>query len=236
MNIIEIDGWDRVEDALIKLSTQRPEWFPNGFKGIHAIANRNLFAGTLGGRLYFSDADTMVAGFRPATALKNALLNIEAGKALVFNEEYAIETLWHEMLHGMSGIQAAKIPIGKDAIEEGLIQSVSRLTYTRLIDQLGGQAAHQHGIVMNGFAYAQTARNFCEMYRRAGIDSDWLLDIVVGSGHTWKPALADALSKGLNIRLDRVQSLYRHASEKKLRSFVEKIALLIRNAPRNNRE
>jgi hypothetical protein len=46
---------------------------------------------------------------------------------------YAVETVWHELMHGMTRIQVVEQKVGKDALEEGLVQAVSRLSYQRLL-------------------------------------------------------------------------------------------------------
>lgn len=234
MSIIEHPDWSHVETTLNTLARQRPEWFPQGFNGIYAVSSPNLFAGTHDGRIYFSDADQLVPGFKPATELASALGKIGAGDHLAFKEEYAVETLWHELMHGMTGIRATRVHAGKDAVEEGLIQSVSRISYAKLLDYWGSQAEHQERIIFEGFAYPQTARNFIEMFNQAGLDPDWLFDLLIHHGDQWQTLLGDALSIGLNIRHDRVRTLYGHAANKDITDFSKKIMVQQRNAPRNN--
>lgn len=77
---------------------------------IPPVANANLFAYEENGRFYFSDTGEWVPGFKPATELSDALSRINTGERLACIEEYAVETPWHEMLHGMTGIQATQIP------------------------------------------------------------------------------------------------------------------------------
>jgi hypothetical protein len=236
MEIIEHPKWGLVSSAIQKVSDKHPEWFPTGYAGIHAVANSKFFAATNAGAIYLSDADILIPGFRPASELASAVLKCQASVALSFTEEYAIETVWHELIHGMTLIQAVKPQIGKDALEEGLVQAVSRLSYQRLLVALGGKPVHQSKILRDGLAYPITARNVLTLLRAASMHEDALLDNLIQAKEAWKGALVDKLSMALNIQPARVRSLLSHAAEKDPRDFIQKLAVMQRNAPHNSLE
>jgi hypothetical protein len=234
MKTISLPGWDTVEGAVETLAKRRPEWFREGFDGIHAVSNPEFFAAIDGGTLYFSDADELVSGFKPASLLVNAIAKAGKGENLAFNEEYALEVLWHEIMHSMTGIRAVRHELGKEPFEEGLVQMASRFSYAALVSAMGGKARHQDSIATDGYAYPRTARNLVEMVRLAGLDGGGVAKLVVGEGVNARDRLAEEFSKGLNIRQDRINTLYGHAVGKPLQDFVAKIGVLARNAPRNN--
>ncbi len=85
--IAETEGGP-VSSAIQKVADNHPEWFPTGYTGIHAVANRKFFAATSSDAIYLSDADDLVPGFKPASELASAVLKRQIAKALSFTEEY----------------------------------------------------------------------------------------------------------------------------------------------------
>ena len=233
MKIIDIVGWAEVAKAMDKLAKRNAEWFPQGFNGIHAVSNPEFFAATREGAFYFSNADELVSGFKPASLLVQAMEKAKAGEMLSFHEEYAVETLWHEIMHNLTSIRAVKIKLGKESLEEGLIQMASRYSYPSLLNEMGGTENNRSRIIENGYAYPRTARNLVEMSRLSGIDSETIAKVLIDYGQQWRPVLTEKFSEGLNIKQERIQTLYGHAVEKPLQDFIEKIRVLARNAPRS---
>lgn len=238
MKIINPQGFENVQQTLEQLASRQPDWFPLGFNGIHAVSNPELFAGfnPASALFYLSTADELIPGFKPANELQDALRKIKAGEKLSFNNEYAVETLWHEILHGRTGITAARIELGKESLEEGLIQAVSRISYPELLQALGYQSMHQEAVITDGYAYQRTARNIAALIESAAIDKQTVVDLFLTHKTAWKEPFSEVLSVGLAIKKDRMGTLYGHAVGKPLEDFKEKIAVLIRNAPRNSRE
>ncbi len=234
MKIIDVLGWSEVEKAMDTLAKRKDEWFPQGFNGIHAVSNPEFFAAMREGAVYFSNADELVKGFNPAKQLTSAIEKINNGVSLSFDEEYAIETVWHELMHGITGIKATKNIIDKDPFEEGFIQMAARFSYPNLLTELGGSEKHQETIITNGYAYPNTARNLIEMVRMAGMGIDEVSSQIIEHGLNSRDILAGRLSQGLNIKQGRIATLYGHAIGKPLSDFIEKVKVLAKHAPRNS--
>jgi hypothetical protein len=68
MKVIELEGFAEVQKTLAKLAANKPEWFPLGWGGIHAVSNPELFAAfdQRRGVFYVSVADALMPGFSPA--------------------------------------------------------------------------------------------------------------------------------------------------------------------------
>jgi len=109
--------------------------------------------------------------FNPAKELKSAIQNIRNRKPLTFNEEYAIENLWHEILHckanGWWDYNLAND--STKAAMETINQFIARNTYDDFLHRLGGKAAHKNKIIKNGYGYENYLNNFYEILRNYNI-------------------------------------------------------------------
>lgn len=232
MKIVNLDGFDSVQEKISGIAKQRPEWFPQGFNGIHAVSNAELFAGfdRNKGVFYLSAADELVSGFSPAKELQEALAKITLSEPLTFNNEYAVECLWHEIMHGRTGVSAKRVEMGVEPIEEGLVQILSRYSYPELLKEMKREARHQDAIIANGLAYGKSAGNLHYLLARAGVDRDNVLSLFFSRQSEAWPLLTGQLAEGLNIKRERVITLLNHAKAKPARDFKEKIEVIIRNA------
>ncbi len=97
--------------------------------------------------------------FNPGLNLASAILNLKAGTKISFNEEYAIETLWHEIMHGIVPIRMNKAIIGRNGIDEGVIQALARRTYPDFLSAYAVTPKFQNEILANGYAYPEVTRN-----------------------------------------------------------------------------
>lgn len=98
--------------------------------------------------------------FNPVGALKNAWNKLSQGKTLDWNEEYSLESLWHEITHNRQLV--GRIPKGssKECVMEVVTQWTARRTYPELLESLGGKAAHQEDIIKNGLGYGGYLKRF----------------------------------------------------------------------------
>jgi hypothetical protein len=181
--LVPFEGRAKLDESLQRLASDQPDWFPAGYQGLTIVdGGETLFAAVEEGRFYLSNSDVLVPGYRPAEAFWSALRNIKAGQPLSFREEYAIETVWHEMMHERTGIVMIRRVIGKEPLEEGIIQLAARSTYGRLLTALGGaDPSHSAAILENGLAYPLVTRNLVELTRRAGVSGDEIEQLLLYS-------------------------------------------------------
>lgn len=229
MNIIKLKDFHLVESLIGDIYTKNSEWFPDGFKGIYAVNNDEFFAAVDQGAFYFSDSDTLVKGFKPASLLISAIQSQKEGNKLSFNQEYAVETLWHEMTHGITGIISTKNIIGEEPLYEGIVQMIARSTYPELMGVLGMAPLHQSEILSGGLSYPVVTRNLLYLMEVAGISVDDFRVILRENPSHWLEAFKEKLSVGINTK--RIGSLLNAATHSSLDEFKAKIAVQQKNAP-----
>lgn len=115
-------------------------------------------------------------GFNALRDLKTAWNKLAKGEELTFNEEYAFESLWHELTHNRQ--KPGKLG-GEDSpqvrILEIFTQWTARRTYPRLLEALGGKAAHQAEILKKGYGYGDEIGNFDRLLEVLNIKDEKLL-------------------------------------------------------------
>lgn len=135
--------------------------------------NGNYFMATNSrGVFWVSQRDMPTRGgtFNAGQELKAAWNKIAQGKPLSFNEEYAVESLWHEIVHNRQTPTSAG---GERTVSrrmmETVTQWVARRTYPRFMDALGGKAAHQARVLKEGYGYGVYIRNFDKLLETLGV-------------------------------------------------------------------
>lgn len=113
-----------------------------------------------------------VVQFNPAKEVRDALTAIKKGEALTFNQEYAMESLWHETLHAKAkGWANRALRTDMTVMQmETVNQFVARHTYPQFIARLGGTAAQQAEVLERGYGYGNYVGNFRAMLQKFGID------------------------------------------------------------------
>jgi hypothetical protein len=113
-------------------------------------------------------------GFNSRRDLFGGLAACAAQQAMTREEEYALESLWHEIWHNRQrGVDQVKnLPKMHIArlFSEALNQLVARLTYPRFIMRLGGTAQHQKWIMESGYGYAPLVRRFQRVIDATGLE------------------------------------------------------------------
>jgi hypothetical protein len=162
MKIITLEQFAPVQKSVAELASKNPHWFPEGFNGIHAVESSEMFAATIDGEIYFSVSDGVESGFNPAIELANALEKIttKSKQKLSFNEEYAVETLWHEISHITYQHHHLPKKMSLRAATEGIVQFTARHSYHALLTELGAAQSHQNRIIEGGYAYSVEVSNF----------------------------------------------------------------------------
>ena len=100
--------------------------------------------------------------FNPAENVIGAIRAILVKEPLTFNQEYALESLWHEIRHaGSTGWkQYINYTAERRTAMETINQFCSRLSYSRFIESIGGKAIHQKHVLASGYGYSTELKNF----------------------------------------------------------------------------
>lgn len=228
MKIIELEGFAAVQKVMSELAVKKPEWFPDGFNGIHAVANSEFFAAYYEKAFYFSTTDELLKGFKPASNLVDAIEKISAKSSLAFNEEYALETLWHEMMHVRTGITTPRLVMGEEPLNEGMVQLAARHTYQALMVELGGTTNHQVEILQKGYSYPIVTTNLLELINQAGISGAEVEAIILSYGNDYLEPLKALLMQGLKTK--RVGTLLNMANTASLEQLQQKIMVQQRHS------
>ena len=124
------------------------------------------------------DFPTQMGIFNPAKELQSAWNKLAVGESLAWKEEYAIETLWHEITHNTQKWPPASVKISKLnlRITEIVTQWTARRTYPDFIKALGGTASHLASIKSEGLGYGTEIRNFDRLLSALKIDEGALLN------------------------------------------------------------
>lgn len=136
----------------------------NGIKRVITENGRSYFMATDSrGTLWLNSKtfSTSCDGFNALRDLKTAWNKLARGEELTFNEEYAFESLWHELTHNRQkpgDLGRGETP--QRRVMEIFTQWTARRTYPRLLESLGGKAAHQKDILKKGYGYGRRIQNF----------------------------------------------------------------------------
>jgi SPP1 gp7 family putative phage head morphogenesis protein len=234
MKIITLEQFTVVQKTVAELAVKNPHWFPEGFNGIHAVESADMFAGYYQGEFYFSITDELVNGFKPAIDLANAFAKANTEITLTFSEEYAIETLWHELMHARTGVTAGRLELGTEPLNEGVVQLAARHTYQEIAKELGINLTHQKKIISNGLAYPVVTRNLLELIKQADISGAEIENLLLSHGNNYLDPFKGLLAEGLNTK--RVGTLLNAATILTIDALKEKIKVQQKNAPLQRKE
>lgn len=111
--------------------------------------------------------------FNPLHEVKGAMRAIAGKTPLTFNQEYAIESLWHEIRHaGAVGWKdVRKKTPDLIAAMECINQFCARRSYGKLLRAIGGSVSHKKEIIKSGYGYSRSVRHFDEMLASMNISS-----------------------------------------------------------------
>ena len=151
----------------------------NGINEVRFIKDGSPFMSTnAAGRISIYEKSS--AGFKPSRDIMSAFRNIGA-KELSFNEEYALESLWHEITHNRQSTKKYYHDElhPKRVLLETVTQWTARRTYQDMLEALGGfKPANQKRIIESGYGYWSWVKNLDELLAKTGIeDSDILKEV-----------------------------------------------------------
>jgi len=152
---------------------ENPGIFKRGFKEIKISSAKAWFMQTnpAEGSIKISrNTWSELDKFSPARDLMKALKKIKKGETLSFNEEYALESLWHEITHNRGNIYWGSHKTYNYYIYETLTQFIARHTYPDFLETLGGKAEHQKAILNSGYGYEYLLKNFRNLIKALDIN------------------------------------------------------------------
>lgn len=208
----------------------------NGITSVAVTRESYFMATNCDGRFMLSERDFPHKDgktFNPAKALKSAWNKLAEGKALTWEEEYACESLWHEITHNRE--KRGPLPRNRNApglrYMETVTQWTARRTYHQMLESLGGKAAHQADIKKNGLGYGLWIRNFDKLVGVLNVDEDALLPALLEMIATrpwdeYGKVLVETLSKGSGIKKSVVRAALSGTGEWDYDQVLRSLALI----------
>jgi len=170
---IAVNDIKDLQPLLTEYARLYPEHLPYGVKAVLATEVTDDFFMATDGKGVFKFAEVEHNGFNSRTDLLGGLSAIKTGSPLTEHHEYAIESLWHEILHNrQTGLDKVKLLDEYDPrriLMETVNQYVSRLSYGGFIERLGGKATHQDWVMANGYGYKREVDRFNEVINNLGV-------------------------------------------------------------------
>lgn len=180
---------NNVKKVIMSYAKDRPENFIGGLRGVSIVKN---LAGAMANERHYRNGKYLIENgnkikirkvswrmddgnvFSPNQNLAGALKKISQGGDFTFQEEYALEALWHEMRHaGAKGWGNVRL---RDARKVGSMeiinQFVARHTYDEFIKDLGGKSIHKASVISKGYGYSNAIDNFRNTLKRFKINED----------------------------------------------------------------
>ncbi len=165
-----------IKNLLTEYARIYPEHLPYGVKSVLPAEVTDDFFMATDGKGVFKFAEVEYKGFNSRLDLLQGLENIRLSKPLTEHHEYAIESLWHEILHnrqdGLDKIIELDDLDPRRLLMETLTQYISRLSYGGFIEKLGGKARHQEWVMENGYGYKNQVSRLILLFNEIGILED----------------------------------------------------------------
>lgn len=163
-----------IKNVLGKYAELFPDDFRNGLNQVkvqksrsymmqHSMAYSPSTGEWSGGSTITLSSNTFSIGgkaFNPLEELRGAFGAIKKGSELTFNQEYAVESLWHEILHAKTKTKPFRLSSFQVQNMETINQFVARHTYSDFIARLGGKAYHKAEILDRGYGYSRWVTDF----------------------------------------------------------------------------
>jgi SPP1 gp7 family putative phage head morphogenesis protein len=176
---VPVRAYADIERLLKTFDSENPGLFERGAPRIEVSRSSRAFMSTdCQGRIsLYSHSFRQCNGFNAATELKSALSKLGKGKELTFHEEYAIESLWHEVNH--NAMKHIDLYMSKWDICRQLMETVnqfcSRHTYPEFLQKLGGAVSHKAQVLEKGYGYGPWVTNIRSLIARLGCREEAVL-------------------------------------------------------------
>lgn len=113
--------------------------------------------------------------FNPVHEVKGAMKAIAEKRPLTFNEEYAIESIWHEMRHaqavGWKDVRVKKKNPHLVDTMECINQFCARRSYGSFLRAIGGTVTHRKEIIEGGYGYSRMVGRFENLLKSINVSS-----------------------------------------------------------------
>ena len=172
-------GKELTAKKLTEIIGKHKDLFKRGFVKVkYSSASKWFMSTDSRGTINIATKKRYWDGITPKKDLENALRKL--GKEdLTQHEEYAIESLWHEILHNRQVLETISLSRKNEKLYllETINQFVARHTYPEFINMLvpGTKAKHQDWILEHGKGYSYHVRLFRELLKRIGIKETEIL-------------------------------------------------------------
>ena len=168
-----VNTYADVSELMKAYDLENPGVFRNGsFKTIEVVRADYFMATDIRGTIKLSNKRfSFIGGFQPSVDLKNALKKIGRNEKLSFHEEYAIESLWHEIQHNArTGGRVTR----RDRVNYSLMEAVNQLyarnSYDEFLKTLGGVSQYKEKILREGYGYGETVFRFRYLLNKFDVD------------------------------------------------------------------
>lgn len=169
-----------IKTVFMKYAEVFPEDFRNGLGSIklssaqsylmqHSMSYSPLTGEWVGPSTISFSKKTFSNGFNPLEDLRGALGAIKKGSTMTFNQEYSLESLWHEILHAKTNTKPRSLSKYQTQNMETINQFVARHTYDGFIERLGGKATNKEAVLDNGYGYNNWIKSFRGELSKRGI-------------------------------------------------------------------
>lgn len=182
---------EEVKNTITNFAKNNPALFNSGLKEVlinrdkianFFMANSRVYTSTRGydmkgNTIIITDRDfnlTTDEIFNPLEEVKGALKAIATDVDMTFNQEYALESLWHEIRHAGAvgwGDISNITKLRKD-IMETINQFCARHSYGYFVKSLGGKANHIYDIIKGGYGYSDKIANFQHLLKYMNITQE----------------------------------------------------------------
>lgn len=118
--------------------------------------------------------------FNPAKNLENAFVKLEKGEPLLFEDEYAFECVWHEILHARAKGWLT-LPVNENTSRtamECVNQLCARKTYGDFIRHFypNYEVRHAASILTEGYGYQKELKGLFKVLEKAGVSVDTVFE------------------------------------------------------------
>ena len=170
----------KTNDALCEAIQEHCSQFATnaGLKRV-SIARQDYFLATNSNGLLMISNKTHHGGFNATKNLKSGWNKIANKKPMTWDEEYAFEGLWHELIHNQQKTgDLGKGNSTKRRNMEIVTQWTARRTYQKLLKKLGVKPKHQTEIIKQGLGYQGMISDFDTLLKTLKIKNSEMLPVM----------------------------------------------------------